>query len=248
MTAPTTPPTVLYGDFSCPWSYLAHSRLLRLRATGRTFELRAVEHDPWRARPTQSADQSLACLTEELDRVAALLLPGETLPLAPPRAVPHTRAAISGYAEAFGAGVAEIAAPRLFDAYWTHGTDLSSPAAVRSLLDDAVMAGISPSDPLRRWGHAVDVTGGPMTTTAWRLVRGWREEWSALEKEVVPVLVLPDGEQVYGVDAVEHLGRLVAASGVDPSAELTPPEPGPRPPLDGYGRVQVLYAATAPVW
>jgi predicted DsbA family dithiol-disulfide isomerase len=242
------PPTVLYGDFSCPWSYLAHSRLLRLRATGTTFELRAVEHDPWRARPSRSSDQALACLSEELDRVTALLLPGESLPLAPPHAVPHTRAAVSGYAEAFGAGVADLAAPRLFDAYWTRGTDLSSPAGVRSLLADAVVTGTSPSDPLRRWGHAVDVTGAPMTTTAWRLVRDWRDGWTAMEKEVVPVLVLPDGEHVYGVDAVEHLGRLVWTSGVDPSAELTWPEPGPRPPLDGYGRVQVLYPATAPVW
>ena len=248
MTAPTTPPTVLYGDFSCPWSYLAYRRLGRLGSTGAAFEFRAVEHDPWRARPRTSAKESLACLTEELDRVTAQVLPGESLPLVVPRAVPLTRAAVSGYAEAFGAGVADLAAPRLFEAYWTRGTDLSSPATVRSLLADALMSGTSPSDPLRRWGHAVDVTGGPMTTTAWRLVRRWRGEWTAMEKEVVPVLVLPDGEHVYGVDAVEHLGRLVWTSGVDPSAELTWPEPGPRPPLDGYGRVQVLYPATGPVW
>lgn len=248
MTSIHTPLTVLYGDFSCPWSYLAYHRLTRLYRTAGDVEFRAVEHDPWRARPRSSASESLACLDEELGRVAAQLLPGETLPLALPPAVPITRAAVSGYAEAFGADVADLAAARLFESFWTRGTDLSSPAAVRTLLADAVMAGTSPSDPLRRWGHAVDVTGGPMTTTAWRLVRRWREEWTAMEKEVVPVLVLPDGEHLYGVDAVEHLGQALATSGVDPSADLVRPEPGPRPPLDGYGRVQVLYPATGPVW
>jgi hypothetical protein len=238
----TPPPILLYGDFTCPWSYLAHRRLELL---GEPFELRAVEHDPWRARPSRTRDDEFSCLREELDQLSWFLLPGEELPLTLRGFVPHTRAAVSGYAESFGAGVADVAAPLLFDAFWRHGLDLSDPAVVRTLLADALESGTSPSDPLRRWGHGVDVTGGPMTTLAWRLVRAWRREWVAFEKEVVPLLVLADGRVRYGVDAVEHLGQAVMDAGLDPAAEPPRREPGPRPPLDGHGRRQVLYPTPA---
>ncbi|GAB3440913.1 hypothetical protein GCM10027517_16100 [Phycicoccus ginsengisoli] len=237
-----TPPTVLYADFSCPWSYLAHRRLELL---GAPFELRAVEHDPWQARPSRTREDEFSCLREELDRLSWFLLPGEELPHLLRGFVPHTRAAVSGYAECYGAGVADLAAPLLFDGFWRHGLDLSDPVVVRLLLADAVESGTSPSDPLRRWGHCVDVTGGPMTSLAWRLVGAWRREWSGFDKEVVPLLVLGDGEVRHGVDAVEHLGRAVMAAGIDPATEPTRREPGPRPPLDGYGRPQVLYPTPA---
>ena len=237
----TTPPTLLYGDFSCPWTYLTYRRLALLRTLGEEFELRAVEHDPWRAKPTTTPEDEFACLREEVDRVVAQLLPGEELPYSLRGFVPHTRAAVSGYAEAFGSGVGDIAGPLLFEAYWRHGWDLGQPRLVRTLLIEAIQGGTSPSDPLRRWGHAVDVTGGPMTTLAWRLVRAWRQQWTATDKEVVPILVLPDGTYRYGVDAVEHVGRRLADSGIDPGTDLSWPQPGPRPPLDGFGRTQVLY-------
>jgi hypothetical protein len=80
-----------------------------------------------------------------------------------------------------------------------------------------------------------------MTTLAWRLVRAWRRQWMSLDKEVVPVLLLPDGTLRYGVDAVEHLGRRLAASDIDPATEPSWPEPRPPAPLDGYGRTQLLY-------
>jgi hypothetical protein len=80
-----------------------------------------------------------------------------------------------------------------------------------------------------------------MTTIAWRLVRAWRRQWTAMDKEVVPVLVLPDGGVRYGVDAVEELGRRLVERGVDLTTEPPCPTPGARPPVDGYGRTQVLY-------
>lgn len=237
----TQPPTILYGDFSCPWTYLAHRRLALLRTAGDTFELRAVEHDPWRAVVATSPDDEFEDLRGELDRVRSYLLPGEDLPEVLRGFVPHTRAAVSGFGEAYGGGVADIVGPMLFDAFWRHGLDLDDPVVVRTLVADAIQSGCSPSDPLRRWGHAVAVTGGPMTTLAWRLVRAWRQEWTSMDKQVVPVLVLPDGAVRYGTEAVEHLGREVLDRGLDPGTELVWPEPGPRPPVDGYGRAQVLY-------
>lgn len=233
-------PALLYGDFSCPWSYLSYRRLAMLRAAGQRFELRAVEHDPWHPGSPRGGRDELAALQGEMDEVVAHLLPDEDLPYTLAGFVPHTRAAISGYAESHGANVADVAAPVLFEAFWRHGVDISDPRTVRTLLAEALMSGSSTSDPLRRWGHAVDVTGGPMTTTGWRLVRDWRREWHDLEHEVVPVLVLDDGP-VFGVDAVDRLGTMLADSDVDPARPVEWPRPGRRPPVDRGGRRQVLY-------
>jgi hypothetical protein len=239
----TRTPTILYADFNCPWSYLAHRRLALLSADGMDVEVRAVEHEPKRSHLGLAGDDDFRCLREEVARVEQVLLPGESLPIELRGFVPSTRAAVSAYAESYGAGVAQIAAPILFEAYWRHGVDLGKPAVVRVLLAEAVMSGTSPSDPLRRWGHCVDVTGGPMTSLAWRLVRAWRHQWTEMDKEVVPVLLPQSGEARYGVDAVEHLGRLLQERGIDPSTEPARPQPatGPRPPLDGHGRTQILY-------
>lgn len=231
---------VLYGDFTCPWSYLAYRRLAALRVAGLGFEFRAVEHDPWRAHETSRSEQ-FAEVQREMDTVLGCLRPDEELPYTLAGFVPHTKAAVSGYAEAAAAGVADVAAPLLFEAFWRHGLDLSDPRVVRTLLADAIMGGSSSSDPLRRWGHAVDVTGGPMTTAAWRLVREWRGEWTSLGKEVVPVLVPHDEPPVFGVDAVQHAGELMGEWAVDPSTPLEWPQPGPRQPVDGFSRRQVLY-------
>jgi hypothetical protein len=237
----TAPATILYGDFSCPWSYLSYRRLALLRTAGEEFELRAVQHDPARPGRPDLRSKAFEHLHQEMGRVVAQLLPGEELPYELRGFVPHTKAAVSGYAEAYGAGVPDVAAPLLFEAFWRNGLDVDDPRCVRTLLVDAIRGGGSPSDPLRRWGHAVDVTGGPMTTLAWRVVRAWRHQWQSLDKEVVPVLLLPDGTLRYGVDAVECLGRRVAASGIDPATQLSWPDPRPPAPVDGHGRAQLLY-------
>lgn len=233
--------TLLYADFTCPWSYLAHRRLGQLRSAGLDFELRAVEHSPWQAVTRTTVDDQFACLREEVDNVAALLLPGEDLPYDLYGFVPHTRGAVNGQAEAHGAGVAAVTAPLLFEAFWLHGLDLDNASVVRTLLAEAVLGGDSPSDPLRRWGRTLDVTGGPMTSLGWRLARGWRAQWMDLAKQVVPVLVTPRGTHYYGADVLTHLATLMADHGVDPAVAPSWPLPGPRPALDGHGREQVLY-------
>ncbi|MEO6018862.1 MAG: hypothetical protein ABIP45_01275 [Knoellia sp.] len=237
----TMTPTILYVDFTCPWSYLAHRRLALLSADGMDVEVRAVEHEPKRSHLGLVDKDEFPRLREEVSRVEHALLPGESLPIELRGFVPNTRAAISAYAESSCAGVAPIAAPILFEAHWRDGLDLGNPSVVRVLLADAVMSGTSPSDPQRRWGHCVDVTGGPMTSMAWQLVRAWRHQWTDLEKEVVPVLLPETGNIRYGVDAVDHLGQLLMERGIDPSTEPVWPQPGPRPPLDGHGRTQILY-------
>ncbi|HET6562513.1 MAG TPA: DsbA family protein [Marmoricola sp.] len=204
---------VIYGDFTCPWSYLASRRAAVLAANGVTVDWRAVEHDPRRPSRTGDGSLRLRCLREEMDRVLALLLPGEELPYALAGFVPYTKAAVSGYAEAYAAGVGAQVQRLLFEAFWMHSFDLDSPEAVRTLLVDDVRSGTADSDLVREWGHAVDLTGGPLTTTAWRLIRQWGAEWHSTGKETVPVLVVDGGAPRFGVDAVEWLGVELARRG-----------------------------------
>ena len=222
---------VLYGDFNCPWSYLASRRVAVLEAAGVPVDWRAVEHDPWRPRRFADSSTRFACVREELDHVRAALLPDEQLPFAPAGFVPRTVPAVSGYAEAYRAGVGPAARRLLFRAFWAHGVDLGSPETVRTLLADTVRGGSSPSELVREWGYAVDISGGPLTTSAWRLVRDWADGWRATEKEVVPTLVV-DEATLYGEEAVAWLGEELTRRGLDPAAVPAPAAP-PRPRVSG---------------
>jgi hypothetical protein len=196
-------PVVLYGDFNCPWSYLAARRARALRTHGLEVELRAVEHDPWR--PGQGASR-FEELREEMDQVCAELLPDEELPYSLAGFVARTQAAVAAYAEAYAAGVAPLARDLLFEAFWLHGLDIGSPKVMRTLLVDAIRSGSSPSEQLRDWGLAVDVNGGPVSTSAWRLVRDWRSEWQRDDNQVVPIVRTAD-TTIIGVAAVRWLGE-----------------------------------------
>jgi hypothetical protein len=136
---------VVHGDFSCPWSYLASRRATVLAADEVQIDWRAVERDPVRwGRPSDAAER-FGRLRDEMDGVAAALLPGEKLPSALAGILPHTRAAVTGYAEAYGAGLSAQVRHPLFEALWLHGVDLADARVVRTLLVDVVR---------RRWtGH-----------------------------------------------------------------------------------------------
>lgn len=208
---------LLYGDFNCPWSYLAERRARLLGDHGVAVDWRAVEHEP--RRPRRHGDTRFECLRSEMGLVERWLLPGEGYPYSLTGFVPYTAAALSGYAEAYGAGVADLVHPLLFEAFWVHGLDIGDPRLVRTLLVDAIRSGRSDSELLRTWGYAVDVTGGPVTTGAWRLARAWRREWRGTGKEVVPVLYVDGGEPCFGEDAVARLGDELLARGIDPAVE-----------------------------
>jgi hypothetical protein len=214
---------VLYGDFNCPWSYLASRRAALLERAGVQVDWRAVEHDPWRPLPFTDSSVRFERLRAELDQVERLLLAGEPFPHALSGFLPYSRAAVSGYAEAYGAGVAARVRTLLFEAFWVHGADLGDARLVRTLLVDAIRSGSSPSDLLHDWGYAVDVTGGPVTTTAWRLVKQWAGEWQGAAHRVVPLLRLDDGTEVPGVAAVRWLGDELVRRGVDVERPIKPP-------------------------
>lgn len=208
------PRMVLYLDFTCAWSYLASRRAAILQLSGGpAFDVRAVEHAS--RRPGDPTSDSLTRLRATTEQVAGHLLTGEELPYALAGFVPHTQAAVSGYAEAYGAGVASRVRHLLFEAFWLHAFDLGDPHLIRTLLVDAVRSGSSRSEALREWGYAVDVTGGPITTTGWRLVRQWRAEWTGLGVGAVPLLLIEDTAPLVGAAAVEWLGVELLARGVE---------------------------------
>ena len=207
---------VVYGDFNCPWSYLASRRAAVLAEDGVDVDWRAVEHEPWRPRRFSDSSVRFRCLREEMERVMSCLLPGEQLPYSLAGFVPYTRAAVSGYAEAYVAGVPAQVRDLLFEAFWMHAFDLADAQAVRTLLVDAVRSGSSSTSELHRtWGYAVDITGGPVTTTAWRLLGSWTEQWQATGKETVPVVLVDEDDPRFGVDAVEWLGTELLRRGLE---------------------------------
>lgn len=216
---------ILYGDFNCPWSYLASRRAAVLAAAGVAVDWRAVEHEPWKPRRNSDSSDRFIRLVEEMDKVVAELLPGEALPYSLAGFLPHTEAALSGYAEAYAAGVATNVRHLLFEAFWMHAFDLGDPKVVRTLLVDAIRSGHSPSEPLREWGYAVDVTGGPVSTTAWRLVAAWSGQWRDTGKETVPVLLVDGTAPRFGVDAVQWLGAELLSRGLESRPVPCPADP-----------------------
>ena len=222
------PRFVVYGDFNCPWSYLAYRRASVLAAAGVQVDWRAVEHEPWTPGARDRRTARVAGLQAEMHRVLATLLPGEELPYDLAGFVPWTQAAVAAYAESRVAGVPEAARRVLFESFWMHGVDIGDPRLLRTLLVDDLRGSASPSEAVREWGLPVDVTGGPISTSAWRTIDRWAADWHATGEPVVPV-VLSGARPLHGVDAVEWLGRQIVARGRAPEP---PSGPSPQRPDD----------------
>ncbi len=192
---------VVYGDFNCPWSYLASRRADVLAGSGIGVDWRAVEHER-DGDPTDPAVRRARVETVQgaMERINGLLLPGELLPYSLAGFVPNTASALTAYAAARASGHAEKARQTLFEAFWCHGVDLDDEQVVRTVLSDVVG----------------DDRDGEDRGAAARLVDDWRTEWQSLEDEVIPVVVVAGGRPMFGVDAVTWLGDQVEHRGLVP--------------------------------
>ncbi|MEO7131993.1 MAG: DsbA family protein [Dermatophilaceae bacterium] len=198
----------IWGDFTCPWSYLAWARSELLVADGATVDWRTVEHDPWHYLSPVALSDRYQGLHAEMPQVLAHLLPDEDLPYTLAGFVPFTAAATSAYAEAYVSGVGQVVRDRLFTAFWRHGVDLNNAKILQTMLADDVRQGTSSSELVQYWGYALDVTGGPITSEGWQVIRDWRAQWQKASG-VTPTLVVGSGEPIIGVAAVDWLGERV---------------------------------------
>jgi 2-hydroxychromene-2-carboxylate isomerase len=224
---------IIYGDFNCPYSYLASQRADLLRKTGGAVDWRAVEHDrctPATGLPSRS-DQ--ASWDRELAEVTSLALPGEQVPAGPPALVSNTAAAVAAYAEAVSDGVADELRGSLFRAIWARGLNLSSPHEVSRLVtdlmwpqEDVAVRLANPDFPspllrdtdmtriVRRSGGTIALNGVPLTTVGWQRVRQWRREWLALPSQVIPAVIGPDHVTRPGVEGLRYLAELTSTAGL----------------------------------
>lgn len=223
---------VVYGAFTCPYSFLASVRVDRLTANG------ALEAD-WRAvesgRPPVTGSHAADRRDEparELTQARDLALPGEALPQRRAGLV-NGQAAIAAHAESVSDGLQDELRRRLFAAIWLEARPMTSVTDVRRLIAEVmctpapVLAHLSSPDLpnallhdpdphriARRSGGAVTMYGGPLTKTGSRRARRWCQEWLALPRQVTPALLAPDATVMLGEDALRYLGRRSILAGL----------------------------------
>ncbi len=223
---------IIYGDFNCPYSYLASQRADRLVQAGiATVQWRAVEHDRTLPLTGTRCDADREAWDQELAEVSALGLPGERPAAQPPPVLSNTRAAVAAYAEAVTHGMQDVLRRRLFRAIWVEGRHLSSAYDVRRIVTDLIwlpplpapaspdLAGPLLHDPdlaqsVRRAGGTIASDGAPLMSVAYLRIGQWRQEWLALPQQVVPVVIGPDGALHLGTDGLRWLADLAAAGPV----------------------------------
>ena len=226
---------IVYGDFNCPYSYLASQRADLLTRAGVAVDWRAVEHDRGLPVTGSRSDSDRAAWDRELAEVALLALPREHVPAGPPALISNTGAAVAAYAEAVSDGAADELRRRLFRAIWVQGLHLSSAYEVRRLItavmwpaEDITDRLASPDLPslllrdtdmariVRRSGGTIAPDGGPLTATGWQRIRQWRQEWLALPSQVIPAVTGTDQVVRPGIDGLEYLADLAGNAGLLP--------------------------------
>ncbi len=223
---------IIYGDFNCPYSYLASQRADLLSEAGVAVDGRAVEHDRGLPAGGLPAGSDQASWDRELAEVASLALPGEQVP-ALPAMISNTEAGVAAYAEAVSDGVADELRRSLFRAIWVRALPVSSPYQVRRLVtglmwpqEDVAVRLASPDFPslllrdtdmtriTRRSGGTIALNGVPLTTAGWRRVRQWRQEWLALPGQVVPAVIGSDLIVRPGIEGLRYLAELAGTDGL----------------------------------
>jgi DSBA-like thioredoxin domain len=170
---------VIYGDFNCPFSALASDRAARLEATGHaTIDWRAVEHDrsiPSRGSPVDAVRRIE--FEREIAVVRDQLRPAESIVLEPPTVFINTATLNRSYAAVAPQDLSHVR-QRLFHTYWRGGADMD---------DAATIAGL------------------PGPAEGARIADRWQAEWAALDRPIVPAMVLPDGHMSRGLGVLARL-------------------------------------------
>jgi hypothetical protein len=218
---------VVYADFTSPYCHLASRRVDALRAAGVGVDSRAVEARPRLPVGGLRDATELRELARKCDEVGGLLVAGEEFPGVVPEFVANTQAAVSAYAESYGAGVADDVRRLLFRLYWEDGVDIGNPNSLRTPLAGPILRGHSSAEPPRESGYAVSVARGPITTGAWRRIRAWHADWLRLGSRELPALLDDSGLTLTGELALRRLAKEIAY--VDAPLQPRLPDPARYP-------------------
>lgn len=231
-TAPDGIP-VVYADFSCPLCDRAAARVAVLGAAGHVVDWRAVETHPSLPRSGRPrTEQERAAATEQLGALAEILVPDEAASPNVPVLLPKTESAVSAHAEAYHTPVEHEVRRILLDLYWREGVNIGTPDAIRDALTGPMLRSGSSCEPIRSYGYAVSIAGGPMSAEGQDRIDTWRAEWLELGLPELPALVV-DGRVITGLDAVRTLGDWIVERDVPVNPELPDPRRFPEPD-DGY--------------
>lgn len=235
----------IYGDFTDAMSRIASIRVDALRGAGVPVEWRAVVQHPTirvvsepigEVRHTEIAEVENTWRTESIT--------GEFLAWRTPTTAPAAHTAVSGFAEAVGAGVGDHVRHLLFSSYWQDNADIGNPDVLRRLLVLPILHGRSEADVLNVYGYAVAISGGPVTSDAWRRIEQWRSDYAGLDHPQLPVCV-EDGQLSTGWAALRRLGMLVTE--LDATFPCGNPYTLPPLPLPAQKR-SIAHSARIPVW
>ncbi|UQU61526.1 DsbA family protein [Couchioplanes caeruleus] len=228
----------VYGDFNCPYSYLASLRIDALLRQGVEVGWRAVEHSPRLSMTGSPAKADPGLGGRALAQVRLLAAPDERTPRSAPALISNTYAATSAYAEAVTDGLHHEVRRALFDAIWIGGRHLGNPYDVRDVVSDISYPPFpiepyrcSPDRALPRYGDGsplgmtralgatTSFSGAPITTTGWLRMRRWHDDWLATAGGgPLPVLVEEQGATLTGIRALAFLAELRTG----PAAQRTP--------------------------
>jgi 2-hydroxychromene-2-carboxylate isomerase len=175
---------IVYGDFNCPYSCLASARVDALQRSGVDVEWRAVEHDPSVPVPSEPAvGEAAAMLDREVAEVSGLVREGERFPIRRPPVRANSAAAVAAFAALVDDHARQRFRRAVFEALWFDGRDIGDPAVLAEL------------------GAASEANAGGRAAA-------WQREWLAVDRRVVPLLVLPDGYVSRGLGALQRLADI----------------------------------------
>jgi hypothetical protein len=226
---------IVYGDFNCPYSYLASQRVDALARSGEAeVEWRAVEHDPALALTGTPSSLDPERWQNELAELALLAEEDERPPGVAPSLISNTGAAVAAYAEAVTDGVQDDLRRSLFSEIWVGRRHLSNPYGVRQLvcalmypagpgsgqlaapdLPARIHHRAAPGALPRLSGCTISPDGGPLTAGGYGRIRRWRDEWLSGAQGMVPAVSLPDG-MLTGVPALTRLAELAGGTAAAP--------------------------------
>jgi len=225
---------IVYGDFNCPYSYLASQRVDELARLGQAeVEWRAVERDPALALTGTPSILDPERWQRELAGLALIADEDEQAPGAAPSVISNTGAAVAAYAEAVTDGVQDDLRRSLFSEIWVNRRHLSSPYGVRQLvcalmypagtrseqlaapdLPSRIHHRATPGTLPRLSGCTISPDGVPLTAGGYGRIRQWRDGWLSGAEGIVPALSLPDG-MLTGVPALTRLAELAGRTAAD---------------------------------